>query len=488
MTIPTSTAAPAIADPAITELARIVAAQKKAFAGSPFPSVDERRQHLAILAGAVMSHRDRIEAAMKRDFGEHPAPLTDLTEVLGVAGQAMYASERLPDWVADDQRDVDAVFCGSATARIAYQPKGVVGILAPWNLPFLLSLGPLVDVLAAGNRAVIKPSELAPHCAELIRELVAGAFAEDHVAVVCGGVELARAFAGTGWDHLLFTGSTAVGRQVAVAAAHNLVPVTLELGGKNPVVVGPDSVDERTVAHILGAKLAKSGQVCIAPDYCLVPRAQLDRFVELATGYAAANLTDYTGSVESTGILTDAHVRRLRGMCAEASGLGARTVTLTAEPDPAASTSRQLPLTLVIDPPTDCQLMAEEIFGPVLPVLPFDDLAEVATRVREAGDPLGLYIFSQDRAFVDQVVAGSRSGGVCVNACVLQGVLPSLGFGGVGTSGYGRHRGVEGFREFSVARGIVERGQGDLVDAMFPPYSGLAKQIADAAFAGAAGA
>ena len=467
----------------VEELHRLFDGQRRATRNGPPPGLADRRRHLATLAEVVVGNRRRIERALRDDFGVHHDALTDLTEVLGVAGQAQYVVERLEDWMAPEVREVDPMAYGTASAVIEHHPKGVVGIVSPWNLPFLLSLGPLVDALAAGNRALVKPSELTPASASLLREMIGAAFDETVVAVVCGEVDLAREFTALPWDHLLYTGSTRIGREVALAAARNLVPLTLELGGKNPVVIAHDSVDAETVTQVLGSKLAKSGQICIAPDYCYVPRRDVDRFVELAREYVAG-LGDYTGSGECASLLADAHADRLRLLVDEAGARGGRVVVLGDEGSWASE--RRMPPHLVLDPPQDCRLMEEEIFGPVLPVVPYDDLEEVVEDLGRREDPLGLYVFSQDLELARSIIARTRSGGACVNTCVVQGVLPSLGFGGVGASGYGRHRGIEGFREFSVARGVVVRGStGDAIHAMFPPYSGLAQAIADGALGSA---
>jgi coniferyl-aldehyde dehydrogenase len=431
------------------------------------PTLDERREHLGRLAAMVMRARPRIEQAMAEDFAVHPEQLTALTEVFGVAGQAAYAAEQLPAWTAPQRRHVDPAFFGGATAAIEYQPKGVLGVISPWNFPFLLSLGPLADMLAAGNRVIIKPSELAPTCADLLRELVDETFDPDHVTVVCGGLDLAKEFPTLPWDHLLYTGNSAVGREVAMAAARNLTPLTLELGGKNPAIV--HTVDAETVAQIIGNKAVKSGQVCIAPDYCLVPAARLTDFIDLARAHVSAG---YSASPDCTGIITDRHLDRLLAMLDEAKAGGHEIITLEpgAVPDRA---TRRIPLTLVIDPDDDLQIMREEIFGPILPVKTYTRLDNAIAYVNGGDRPLALYVFTPDEAVARHVLDNTISGGACVNTCAVQGVLPSLGFGGTGTSGYGLHRGIEGFREFSNQRGVVTRGEGDAIDTFFPPYTGL---------------
>lgn len=469
--------------PAIAELHRLFAVQKAAFRADPYPGAATRIGHLSALAGLLMSHRAEIRAAMSADFGVHPELFTDLVEVLGVAGRAAYAMEQLGAWMAEEERFADPAFYGTARAGIRYQPKGVVGNIVPWNFPFDLSAGPLVEMLAAGNRVIIKPSDHTPACAELLRKMIGQTFPEDLVAVSVGGLTLAKEFPTLRWDHLLYTGSPAIGREVALAAAANLVPVTLELGGKCPAILTSGSVDADSVRSVIGTKLIKNGQMCISVDYTLVPRAQVDDFVRHAESFAATELAGYTASGDCTGIITDRHLDRIAEMVAEAEAAGARMVSLGG---PADTTSRRLPLVLVIDPPAGLRIMREEVFGPILPVIPYDDLDEAVAGVNAGERPLGLYVYSKDRELAEQVLAQTTSGGACINICALQGALPSLGFGGIGQSGSGRHHGIEGFREFSNPRGVVVRGTGDLADAFLPPYGPAAEAIVSSVFDAAA--
>jgi coniferyl-aldehyde dehydrogenase len=469
--------------PAIAELHRLHAAARQAFLADPYPAAAERKAQLGALAGMVLSHRNEIRAAMSEDFGAHPDLFTDLVEVLGVAGRAAYAAEQLDSWMAQDERFAEPALYGTARAGVRYQPKGVVGNIVPWNFPFDLSVGPLVEMLAAGNRVIIKPSDYTPACAELLRRMVSETFPEDRVAVSVGGLTLAREFPTLRWDHLLYTGSPAIGREVAKAAAENLVPVTLELGGKCPAILTADSVDAQSVRGVVGTKLIKNGQMCISVDYALVPRAQVDAFVSHAEHYLASELPDYASSADCTGIITQRHLERIVAMVDEARAAGARVISLGGDGDPA---TRRLPLVLVVDPPRDLRIMQEEVFGPILPVIPYDDLAEALAEINAGERPLGLYVYSQDAGVAEDVLRQTTSGGACVNVCAVQGALPSLGFGGVGQSGNGRHHGIEGFREFSNPRGVVVRGTGDLADAFLPPYGPVAQAIVSSVLDGPA--
>jgi coniferyl-aldehyde dehydrogenase len=469
-------------DEALIELDEAVERQRAAFLKDPLPSLEERQELLGALAQMMMSHRTQVQEALSADFGVHPALAADMIEVLGIAGRAVYAAEALPEWMAGEPRPTDPALYGSGHAYVQAQPKGVVGNIVPWNFPFDLSVGPLVEMLAAGNRVVIKPSEHTPACAELLREMVHETFSRDRVDVVVGGLELARAFTHVRWDHLLYTGSPAIGREIAKAAAEQLVPVTLELGGKCPAILTEDSVDAESVKQILATKAIKNGQMCITVDYCLVPRDSLEEFARLASEHVAQSMPGYCASESCTGIVTPRHLERIEGLLedARARGCDVRALEQAAEADPS---TRQLPISLVIDPPDDLALMREEIFGPILPLKAYDSLDEAIEHVNSGERPLALYVFAGDEAVAEDVLRRTTSGGACVNSAAVHGALPSLPFGGIGQSGSGRHHGIEGFREFSNLRGVFVRGEGDLIDAFAPPYGPTAQAVVDAAFA-----
>ncbi len=470
-------------DAVIAKLQEIVERQRAAFLADPYPSLEERQGMLGALAGMLMSHRSEIEEAMSIDFAVHPPLAADLIEVLGPAGRAMYAAEQLGTWMAPEPRHADSTLFGSGRAVVVPQPKGVIGNIVPWNFPFDLSVGPLVEMLAAGNRVVIKPSEYTPACGELLREMVRSTFDRDRVDVVVGGVDLARAFSRVRWDHLLYTGSPAIGREIAKAAAEQLVPVTLELGGKCPAILTEDSVDAESVKQVLATKALKNGQMCISVDYCLVPRDRLEEFATLAADYARQSMAGYSSSESCTGIISSRHLERIESLLeqARASGCDIRPLE-KADVDPA---TRQLPMSLVIDPPGDLRLMQEEIFGPILPIKAYDSLDQAIEHVNADERPLALYVFAKDEAVADDVLRRTTSGGACVNSAAVHGALPSLPFGGIGQSGSGRHHGIEGFREFSNLRGVFYRGEGDLIEAFAPPYGPAAQAVVDGAFGAA---
>ena len=485
MSIPEAAAMPFTSDEgvdreAIADLNRVFTLQQAAFAADRFPPLEARRDRLTALIGMLIGNRDRIAAAVAEDFGAHPRGASDLIEMLGIVGRAQYVLAHLEEWMAPSARDVDTGSMGNAHAYVQLQPKGVVGNIVPWNFPFDLSVGPLTEMLAAGNRVIIKPSEYTPACAALLAEMIAATYPQDLVHVVIGERELAEAFSAMSWDHLLYTGSPAVGRLVMAAAAKNLTPVTLELGGKCPAILTPGSVTLANVESIVGTKTVKNGQMCVSVDYALVPRADVETFIGYAQEFMARAAPDYAKGDDCTGIVSVRHLDRLIELRDEAAARQTRIVTL--EDDGVVDrATRRMPLALLIDPAAELRVMTEEIFGPLLPVVPYDDLDAAIAGINAGERPLGLYVFSDDSAVTDRVLATTTSGGAAVNTCAIQSALPSMGFGGSGMSGMGRHHGVEGFREFSNQRGVFVRGDtGDHIDAFYVPYA-KAAALVDAA-------
>ncbi len=450
---------------AIQALQDAFAAQQQAFRGDRHPTLAVRRERLERMIPMMNSYRDRICDALASDFGVHPGPATDMLEVQPVTARVEYALVHLEDWMQPIPREVDAPYRGGLHAYIKSQPKGVVGNIVPWNFPFEIGFGPLVDMLASGNRVMLKPSEFAPACAELMREMAKATFAEDLVYVAVGGLDLARAFSALPFDHLLYTGSSNVGREIMAGAAKNLTPVTLELGGKCPAILLAGSVTPENVGGILGVKMIKNGQMCVSVDHVLVPRAEVESFTQIAQAFMAQAAPDYAHSPACTGIISERHLDRLEGLLSEAKAHGTRVVTLEKDASSNRAT-RQMPLSLVIDPPKRVRLMQEEIFGPLLPVIPYDSIAEVIGEINDGERPLGIYVYGTDLETIDHILTETSSGGSAVNACAVQAALKALAFGGVGTSGMGRHHGEEGFREFSNQRGVAVRGAAPNLNAM----------------------
>jgi len=456
-------------DAAIVDLRAAFEAQRAAFSLDRKPTLDERRGRIEKLMGMMLANRERISAALSSDFGVHPVAASDLIEVLGLLGRARYMLDNLEVWMRPSPRDVDPSTLGTAKAYVQSQPKGVIGNMVPWNFPFDLSVGPMIDMLAAGNRVIVKPSEYTPASAALLRKMVAETFDPTLVYVAIGGLDLSRAFSALPWDHLLYTGSPNVGREIMAAAAKNLTPVKLELGGKCPAVMTSGAVTPVNVASVIGTKTIKNGQMCVSVDYCLVHRAEVERFVELATAHVQSLMPHYSRGPDCTGIISSQHLDRLVGLLKDAEQRQARIVALELDGKVDRAT-RRMPMYLVVDASPELRLMKEEIFGPILPVVVYDELEDAIDHINTDERPLGIYIFGDDETAIQRVLDDTISGGAVVNACALQGALPSLGFGGAGMSGMGRHHGIEGFREFSNQRGVVVRGSGDMIDAFYAPY------------------
>jgi coniferyl-aldehyde dehydrogenase len=440
------------------------------------PTYEERVAWLDALERAVLSRRDAIASAISADFGSRSKHETLAVDVFATLGAIRYARGHLREWMDPEERETSWTSLPS-TSQIVYQPLGVIGIISPWNYPLLLALSPLVAALAAGNGAMIKPSELAPQTSAVMGDVVADAFASDHVAVVTGDASVGAVFAGLPFDHLVFTGSTRVGKLVMRAASENLVPVTLELGGKSPTLVGGD-FNARTAAYrVMAGKLLNAGQTCIAPDYVFVPQNVKETFVEGCRAAVAKMYPTLEQNPDFTAIITAKHYERLRGLVDDARARGARVVELNPGADAPSAESRKFVPTLVVDPTEEMLCMKEEIFGPVLPVMTYASLQEAIDYVNAHPRPLALYYFGYDRAAVDQVLAQTVSGGVTVNETMLHFMQEALPFGGVGPSGTGQYHGREGFLSLSQRKPIYRQSRIHTASLVRPPYTKMTDRV-----------
>jgi coniferyl-aldehyde dehydrogenase len=369
-----------------------------------------------------------------------------------------------------------------ARAEIRCQPKGVVGLISPWNFPVNLTFAPLAGVLAAGNRAMIKPSEVTPATSELMKQMFASAFDEEEIAVVTGGPEVGQAFASLAFDHLIFTGATSIGRQVMRAAAENLVPLTLELGGKSPVVIGRSADLAIAAARIMNGKTLNAGQICLAPDYVLAPAEGLGAFVEEAKAAVGRMFPTIRDNPDYTAVVVDRHYARLTGYVDDARAKGAEIVEI----NPAGEDLRQQPHrriapTLILNPTDDMKVMQEEIFGPLLPIKAYQKLDDAIDYINAHDRPLGLYYFGTDMDERDRVLDRTTSGGVTVNDVVMHVAQEELPFGGIGPAGMGAYHGHDGFREFSHRKSIFHQMKRDIAPLRMlrPPYgAGIARFLA----------
>ncbi len=427
-------------------------------------ALPQRLAALAALDRVLRTNHGALAAAISADFGNRPAEETTLAEVVPSLAAIRFARKNLARWVRPERRRVDIGFW-PGRAFVQWQPLGCVAIVSPWNYPLLLTASPLVDALAAGNRVLVKPSELVPRFAQLFARLVASAFDPAHVSVVTGGIEMGQAVCALPLDHLLFTGSTAVGRRVARAAAETLTPVTLELGGKSPAIVCPDADPARAAKTIAVGKLFNAGQTCIAPDYALVPQDHVEAFAAAAMAAANTMYPTVDGNRDYTSIISDRHFARLEQLLQEAEAGGARVLRANG-----AGNGRRLAPAVVLDPRLDGALMTEEIFGPILPVIGYRSLGDALAFVRARPNPLALYPFTRDRATLAAVLGGTTSGGAAVNTVIMHCIQDDLPFGGVGPSGMGAYHGRDGFRRFSHARGVFEARGPSALEFLAPPY------------------
>lgn len=469
----TSSALPDLA-PAEAELQALFGAQHAASRREPAPSLELRRQALQSLRRLVAANEAAIAHAVSEDFGNRSRHETNLLEFVPIVGAINYALKHVARWMRPERRPTAVTF-QPASSYIRYEPLGVIGIMAPWNYPVLLTLSPLVDALAAGNRALLKPSELTPRFSDLLKRLIADHFPDDQVAVVTGGPDLARAFASLPFDHLLFTGSTATGRKVMQAAAANLTPVTLELGGKSPAIVCPDYPLDKAARSIALGKFVNAGQTCIAPDYVLVPSAKLRDFADALMGRLRKSYPSVAGNADYTSIISSAHHARLM-QAIEAARADGATILTQGEPGPEGD--RRIAPTLVLGADANSLLMREEIFGPVLPILPYEDLDAALTTIRTGERPLALYCFTNDAALREHVLDRATSGGVTLNGTLLHIAQHSLPFGGIGPSGMGAYHGRDGFRRFSHARAVHKIGAFSAFEHLGPPWGRMVSATA----------
>lgn len=447
-------------------------AMRAAHATAPLPGWPVRARRLRALESLVSEHRAEIAAAISADFGHRPTQETDLLEVFPSLSGIRHALRHGRRWMRVRRAPAGFWFLPAHT-EIRPRPLGVVGVIVPWNYPLYLAIGPITDALAAGNRVLVKTSEWTPRFSELFARLVERHFALDEVAVVTGDAVVAQAFSALPFDHLLFTGSTAVGREVMRAAATNLTPVTLELGGKSPAIIAPDARFGHAVERIMVGKLMNAGQTCIAPDYVLLPRDREQDFIDAARAVVARLYPGLASNAEYAGIASDRHHARLAALRDEAVAGGAHAHELAA----VGGDARKFAPTVLTDVTPDMRVLREEIFGPLLPLLPYDDLDEALAHVAAREHPLALYVFAEEQASVERVLGRIQAGGVSVNDTLLHIAQHHLPFGGVGASGMGAYHGEHGFRRFSHLEPVFRQARWNAVGLLNPPYRGVFRRL-----------
>ena len=464
-----------------SELSEIFKKQKKAFAKNSSPSLKERLDRLQRLEAAMMKNRVSFQNSLKEDFGAHSQYATDLFETGGVLGRGRHLQAVLEDWMKPEDRELNAMVHGSSKAKVIRQPKGVMGNMAPWNFPIECALVMVNDMLAAGNRVIIKGAELTPATSAALEEAIKSEFDEDTVAVVNGDISFAEYFCTLPWDHLTYTGGERVAKLVMNAASKNLTPVTLELGGKNPTVFTNEGVCDLLVERFLYNRIFKAGQVCSSPDYALVPEEHLSTWINLAKSKWSEMYPSYIGHADATGTINDHHYDRIMNYIDEAKEAGCKVISLNGE-EPNKSL-RQIPMMLVIDPDESLSVMQEEVFGPVTAVKTYSNIDSAIDYINSKPRPLAAYLVGREREIIQKFEENIISGGIGINIFGLQAAEPVLPFGGIGRSGMGCHSGYEGFLNYTHTKSVFECGDDSLINAAVKgPYGETTKALADAIF------
>ncbi|MEM7731759.1 MAG: coniferyl aldehyde dehydrogenase [Pseudomonadota bacterium] len=456
----------------VSRVTAIFELQKAACGNDPVPSFGARQNRLNRLQRLIEDHEAEITAAIHADFGNRASHETLLADIVPSMQAIAHARRNLGRWMKTRRAATDPMFW-PAKSRIVPQPKGVVGIIAPWNYPLFLIIGPLVAALAAGNRAIVKPSEFTPRFSEEFQRIMSGVFKPSEVAVLTGDADVARAVTDLPLDHLLFTGSTRVGRMVAEAAARNLTPVTLELGGKSPVILDASADVDLALKRVVRGKMFNAGQTCIAPDYMLVPEGMVDDVAERAIKVARRMYPDVANNGDLTSVIDPRHFDRLMSLAKDARDKGA-TVLHHAE---AAPSQGRMPLTVLTGLTDDMHVMGEEIFGPILPIIPYSNFDDALAYIRARPRPLALYWFGTHKGREGRIMSSAMAGGITINDTLLHVTQEALPFGGVGDSGMGAYHGIFGFDTMSHLKPVFVQSRWTGADMFAPPLSGMARKM-----------
>ena len=455
------------------DMQKILDRQKRAYLNDGLVSNEVRHDRLERAVNVIKKNEERLVDAMSADFGHRSHHQSRFTDIASSIGPLRHAQKNLKRWRKSEKRS--AMFPLSllgAKARVDYQPLGVVGVISPWNFPVNLTFTPLAGVLSAGNRCMIKPSEYTPETSKAMAEAISEEFDIEEIAVVLGGPETGASFSGLPFDHLLFTGATSIAKHVLSAASENLVPVTLELGGKSPVIVGESANMDATAGAIMAGKMMNAGQICLAPDYVFLPKTRVQEFVESSKKAVSKMFPTLLDNPDYTSVINDRHFDRISSYIDEAKQKGVEVVEINpANEDFRQQPHNKIPPTLIIDPPEELQVMQDEIFGPVMPIKSYDQVEETISYVNDRPRPLGLYYFGSNSKEESDVLNRTTSGGVTVNDVVMHVAQEDLPFGGVGPSGMGSYHGEDGFKRFSHAKAIYTQTKlGAVLEALRPPY------------------
>ena len=463
----------------ITEMKKVLDLQKQLHIQEGPPSVQLRKDRLDRCVSMVKKYQNPIILALQEDFGNRDPVMSVATEVLSAIGPLEHAKKNVSRWMKPEKRRAEIAPLGpllslmGARARIEYQPMGTVGCISPWNFPVNLVLAPMGGILAAGNRVMVKPSEITPSTSAVMKSMFEEYFDQVEIAVFTGDAEVGAAFSSLPFDHMLFTGGTAIAKHVMKAASENLVPITLELGGKSPVIIGKDSDVGRAAIRVMQGKTMNAGQICLAPDYALVPKEKVSEFVEKSVNAVSAMYPSLKDNDDYTSIINEKHFDRIQDYLKDAKDKGAEIIEINpSEEDFSQQPHYKIPPTLVLNPTEDMKLMQEEIFGPVLPIKSYEKIEDTVDYINTKNRPLGLYYFGDNKKEQDYVLKHTTSGGVTVNDVISHITQENLPFGGVGPSGMGSYHGYDGFKEFSHAKSIYKQTKINLnkLAGLVPPY------------------
>lgn len=450
------------------EMEQLLFKQKAAFLKAPMPSAKQRRDNLDRLRRAIVNYKDELVAAVNNDFGNRSEAETMLAEVFALLDSISYNRKNLKKWMKPERRHVPLTMMTS-TAHVIRQPLGVIGIVVPWNFPIFLCLSPLVSALASGNRAILKMSEHAPATALIIKELLASIFTEDEVAVVIGEVEVGQAFTTLPFDHLVFTGATSIGKHVMRAASENLTPVTLELGGKSPVIIHESFPIDIAAERIAFGKSMNTGQICVSPDYIFCPEDKVQELTDKIKANLEKSFPTILNNDDYTCIINDRQHNRLLTYLDDAEKKGANITQVNPANEDFTGT-RKMPHTLVTNTTEDMLLENEEIFGPILPIKGYKNIEEALNYIAARPRPLALYYFDWNTKRAEQMTERTHSGGVCINDTLNHVMNDDLPFGGIGDSGIGHYHGKEGFLNFSKTKGVIVKGKIDITKLVAQPW------------------
>ena len=460
-------------------LNEILEKQKKAHLTEGPLSVETRKEWIDRCIALLIKYQNEIAEAISEDFGHRSTESSLLADVAGSIGSLKSAKENIKKWVKPEKRKVTPSILGllGAKLRLEYQPLGTVGVISPWNFPVTLTFGPLGSIFAAGNRAMIKPSEFTPKTSELMKKMFEEAFSEEEVAVFTGGPDLGEAFSSLPFDHLLFTGATSIAKHVMRAASENLVPVTLELGGKSPVIISKKSNFDVSVNRVMAGKTMNAGQICLAPDYVFIPKDKKEDFISQSKKVVTDMYPSLKDNPDYTSVINQRHYDRLQGYVEEAKEKGFEVIEINpSNEDFSQQAHHKIPPTLIVDPDDSLSVMKEEIFGPILSVKTYESIEDTVDYINSKDRPLGLYYFGDDKEEMQNVLENTTSGGVTINDVVFHVGQDNAPFGGVGPSGTGSYHGVEGFKNFSHTKTIYTQSKFDGLFGLFrPPFGSKAK-------------